>query len=221
MGLRNRINILLKSQFNYWVTLAEDPEKIINAALEEMGEGLDKAKTKIGTLKFKAEEEGRLLLRIREQISFWQKRAEELVRDDMEENAKDAVRKRRILEGEERNLKIKLLEDEKTLKEMELTLNELENRVRAAKSKKNILIKDIRLRKGISEETNKIDDCRVFDFEEPFNSFRKMEEKIEEKRELVFLSHEKDREAKDQEERLVKEEIEFIKRKIKEGGETK
>ena len=221
MGLRNRINILLKSQFNYWVTLAEDPEKIINQALEEMDEGLDRAKTKLMALKFRVEEEERLLHRIRQQISFWQERVKQLIEGDMEENAKDAVRKRRILEDEERRLKIKQSNDEKRLKEMELTLNELENRVQLAKSKKNILIKDIRLRKGISKETNKLGECRGIDFEEPFTLFRKMEEKIEEETELSFLSHEREKEARDKEESLIKEEIEFIKRKIKEGGDKK
>ncbi len=221
MGLRNRINVLLKSQFNYWVALAEDPEKIINQALEEMGEGLDKAKSRISALRFKAEEEGRLLLRIREQISFWRKRAEELVRDGMEENAKGAVRKRRILEGEEQKLTIRLLEDEKRLKEMELTLHDLENRVHTAKSKKKILIKEIRIRKGTSDETDEIDDCRTLDLEEPFRLFRKMEERVQEKAELVLFINDKNDQAKNNEERLVEEEIEFIKRKIKEGGEPK
>ena len=88
MGFTNRIRMLLKSQFNYWVTQAEDPGKIINQALQEMEEGLDKGRGKLAALKFRVDERERFLQRIGKQISYWQERAEEFIKDDMEENAK-------------------------------------------------------------------------------------------------------------------------------------
>src|ERR1700756_5376198 len=107
MGFKNRISVLLKSQFNYWVTQAEDSEKIINQAVEEMEEGLDKTRTKLAALKFRVDEEKRFLERLSKQISYWQGRTEVFLKDDMEENAKNSVRRRRVLEEEERKLKVK------------------------------------------------------------------------------------------------------------------
>ena len=221
MGLKSRINVLLKSQFNYWVTQAEDPEKIINHSVEEMEEGLDKARAKLATLKFRVDWEKRFLQRIGGQISYWQKRAEELLKEDMEENAKEAVRRKRILEEEERKLKIKHAEDEVKLKEMETALKELEDRVQMAKAKRNILIKDIRLRKGIGEGTKQVEEHRGIDFEEPFSLLRKMEERVEEETEFTYSRQVKEKEALEKEERLINEEVEMLKRNIEKGGSKK
>ena len=219
MGFKNRISILLKSQFNYWVTQAEEPEKIINHAVEEMEDGLDKARAKLATLKFRVDGEKRFLQRIGEQISYWQGRTEELLKEDMEENAKEAVRRKRILEEEERKLKIKHVEDEVKLKEMETALKELENRVQMAKAKRNILIKDIRLRNGIGEGTK--EEHRGIDFEEPFSLLRKMEERVEEETEFAYSRQVKEKEALEKEERLISEEVEMLKRNIEKGGSKK
>ena len=216
MGFKSRINVLLKSQFNYWVTQAEDREKIINHSVEEMEEGLNKARAKLATLKFRVDGEKRFLQRICGQISYWQKRAEELLKEDMEENAKEAVRRKRILEEDERKLKIKHAEDEVKLKEMQTALKELENRVQMAKAKRNILIKDIRLRKGIGEGTKEVEEHRGIDFEEPFSLLRKMEERVEEETEFAYSRQVKETEALEKEERLINEEIQKIKKAIKE-----
>ena len=221
MGFKNRISILLKSQFNYWVTQAEEPEKIINHAVEEMEDGLDKARAKLSVLKFRVDARKRFLQRIGGQISYWQKRAEELLKEDMEENAKEAVRRKRILEEEERKLKIKHVEDEVKLKEMETALKELENRVQMAKAKRNILIKDIRLRKGLGEDTKEVEEHRGIDFEEPFSLLRKMEERVEEETEFAYSRQVKEKEALEKEERLISEEVEMLKRNIEKGGSKK
>jgi len=221
MGFKNRISILLKSQFNYWVTQAEEPEKIINHAVEEMEDGLDKARAKLSVLKFRVDAGKRFLQRNGGQISYWQKRAEELLKEDMEENAKEAVRRKRILEEEERKLKIKHVEDEVKLKEMETALKELENRVQMAKAKRNILIKDIRLRKGLGEDTKEVEKHRGIDFEEPFSLLRKMEERVEEETEFTYSRQVKEKEALEKEERLISEEVEMLKRNIEKGGSKK
>lgn len=221
MGLKNRIRVLLKSQFNYWLKQAEDPEKILDQAVEEMEEGLDRAKGKLAVLRFRIDEEKRLIQKIGEQISYWRKRAEEFLKDGMEENTKDAVRRRRILQEEERKLKIRHAEDEIKLKEMEATLKELENRVQMAKAKRNILIKNIRLGKGIRKHKGgKIDSGEV-EVEQPFSIFRKMEERIEEEVEFTYLRQDKEKETWEKEEKLINEEVELLKKNIRKGGSTK
>ena len=102
MGLKRRIGFIVKSEFNNWVTRAEDPEKILNQAVEEMEEGLETAKAKLALLRYKVEEENKLLGKLSEQIGYWQDKAEEYVGKAMDTNAREAVRKRRILEEEHR-----------------------------------------------------------------------------------------------------------------------
>ena len=149
------------------------------------------------------------------------KRAEEFLKDGMEENAKDAVRRRRILQEEERRLKIRLAEDEVKLKEIESALKELENRVQTAKAKRNILIKNIRLGKGIKKHKDGRIEGKGVDVEQPFSIFRKMEERIEEEVEFTYLRRDKEEEVWEKEEKLISEEIELLKRNIRKGGSTK
>ena len=218
MGFGKRIRVLLKSQLNYWVTRAEDPEKIINQAVEEMEEALERARTRHAALKFRTNGRARLLERIQDQISYWQKSAEEFIKKDMEENTRDCLRKRRALEEEGRKLNISQVRDEEKLKEMGDALKVLEDRVQMVKAKRNVLIKDIRLRRGMPEKTRVVEAVDEVGFEEPFSLMRKMEERIEEEGELTFIREDKEEEAREREEKLINEEIEALKRKIKKGG---
>ena len=84
----------MKSQINDWVSRAEDPEKILNQAVEEMEEGLERARVKIGALRFRIDEQEKLLKRLGEQAEYWRERAEDYVKRNMDENAVEAVRKR-------------------------------------------------------------------------------------------------------------------------------
>jgi phage shock protein A len=218
MGFGKRIGVLLKSQLNYLVTRAEDPEKIINQAVEEMEEALESARTRHAALKFRSNGRARLLKRIRDQVSYWQKSAEEFIKKDMEENVRDSLRKRRAFEEEERKLNISQARDEEKLKEMGDALKVLEDRVQMVKAKRNMLIKDIRLRRGMSEKTKVLEAVDEVGFEEPFSIMRKMEERIEEEGEHTFVREEKEEEAREREEKLINEEIEALKRNIKKGG---
>ncbi|HWP93989.1 MAG TPA: PspA/IM30 family protein [Thermodesulfobacteriota bacterium] len=218
MGFGKRIGVLLKSQLNHWITRAEDPEKIINQAVEEMEEALESARARHAALKFRSNGRERLLKRIRDQVSYWQKSAEEFIKKDMEENARDSLRKRRDFEEEERKLNISQTRDEEKLKEMGDALKVLEDRVQMVKAKRNVLIKDIRLRRGMSDKTKAVEAVDEVGFEEPFSIMRKMEERIEEEGEHTFIREEKEEEAREREEKLINEEIEALKRNIKKGG---
>jgi phage shock protein A len=216
MGLKNRMGFLIKSQLNHLVTRSEDPEKVINQVVEEIDDGLDSARSRLSALKFRVEEDQRLLERIGEQISYWQEKAEGFIEDNMEENAKEAVRMRRILEDQERGIKIRHVEDEERLKEMGIALKELESRAQAVRAKRNILIKKMRLGKGETNEGREKRDITFgIEFKEPFSVFHKMEERIEGEEEFDYLFRDKQREMCEKEENLINEEIVRIKRKIK------
>ncbi len=146
--------------------------------------------------------------------------AEGFIEDDMEENAKEAVRMRRILDEQQRDIKGTLLEDEDRLKEMGIALKELESRAQAVRAKRNILIKKLRLGKGETHEgRGKRDITFGIEFKEPFRVFHKMEERIEGEEGFDYLFRDKRREMWEKEENLINEEIVRIKRKIKKEGE--
>lgn len=221
MGFKKRLNVLLKSEFNHWVTRAEDPEKIVNQVVQEMEEGLDRARKKLLALQSRLAGEQRLVENLRQQISYWQERAEEFLNDDMEENAREALRKRRILEEEERRLRIRQGEDKDKLREMEASFKELESRVQTAKARRGVLVNNIRLRRGLTGGLNVREEIVGVDLEEPFSLLRKMEVRVEEEAESTYLGQEKEKEAWEKEEKLINEEIEVLKRNIKKGGGKK
>ncbi len=220
MGLKNRIGFLIKSQLNHLVAKSEDPEKVINQAVEDIYDGLDSARSRLSTLKFRVEEDKRLLERIGEQISYWQEMAEGFIEDDMEENAKEAVRMRRILDEQQRDIKGTLLEDEERLKEMGIALKEFESRAQVVRAKRNILIKKLSLAKVETHGGREKRDVTFgMEVKEPFSVFHKMEERIEGEEGFDYLFRDKRREMWEKEENLINEEIVRIKRKIKQEGE--
>ena len=220
MGFKRRIGFIVKSQFNDWVTRAEDPEKILNQAVEEMEEGLESADSKIGIFRYRVEEQGKLLEKLSEQIEYWQEKAREYVANGMESNAREAVRKRRALEEEFRVITLKLDEDKLRLADYEERYRELVSRVRASKSKRALLLKEISINKGPSQKS-------VGTYggapkaQDPFTVFTKMEERVDEEREFSAASRQKQEALLEEEKKQIDEEIENIKKTLGKGGSKK
>ncbi len=219
MGFKRRIGFIVKSQFNDWVTRAEDPEKMLNQAVEEMEEGLETAKAKILLIRYRVEEENKLLTKLTEQIEYWQKKAEEYVGKEMDTNAREAVRKRRILEEEQRVISLRLTEDKLKFDEYEERYTDLERRVRASKSRRELLLKEISLDKGPSEAGAPSESAVYTD--DPFSVFSKMEERVEEGSALRAASMERKEAALENESKLIDEEINIIKKNLGKGGSKK
>jgi phage shock protein A len=221
MGLKKRVGHIVKSQLNDWVSRAEDPEKMLNQAVEEMEEGLERARVKIGALRFGIDEREKLSKRIGEQVKYWQERAEDYVRRDMEENALEAVRKRRALEEKARKLSLAQAGDRGKLKDYEGRYAELDQRVQAAKTKRTLLLKEIGIMKGAPASKEDITGCAGAYAEEPFDIVRRVEERVTEEAELFTRDREKEREEREREERLIHEEVENLRRNLSKGGGKK
>jgi phage shock protein A len=221
MGLKKRVGLIVKSQLSDWVSRAEDPEKMLNQAVEEMEEGLEKARAKIGALRFRIDEQEKLVKRISEQVKYWHERAEDYVRRGMEENAVEAVRKKRALEEKARRLALTQAGDRAKLKDYEIRYAELDQRVQVAKTKRTLLLKEIGTMKGVPASNEDITGCAGTHAEEPFDVFRKVEERVTEEAELFTADRDKEREEREREARLIQEEVENLKRNINKGGGKK
>jgi phage shock protein A len=221
MGLKKRVGLIMKSQLNDWVSRAEDPEKILNQAVEEMEEGLERARVKIGALRFRIDEQEKLTKRLGEQAEYWRERAEDYVRRNMDENAVEAVRKKRMLEEKERKLSLTQSGDRAKLTDYEARYADLERRVETAKTKRTLLLKEISVMKGAPASKEDITGCAGTHIDEPFDIFRKVEERITDETVLFAADGEKEREAREREARLVQEEVESMKKNLNKGGGKK
>ncbi len=222
MGLNNRIGAIAKSQFNHWVTKAEDPLKIINQVVQEMDEGLERSKGKLEQLKLRIKEQDRFLSKFKQQISYLEEKAVFYVEKGMEENAKDAIRKKRVIVEDENRLKVKQNDEKRMLSEVESTLKELEARVQMAKVKRKILFNNFMLDEGAKTITGESKGFRRnYDTAEQFSVFSRMEERIEDEVEYNSLKREQAKEHWEKQEKLVNEELEQIKKDFKKGGNKK
>lgn|GEM_PF-2212838 len=221
MGLKKRVGLIMRSQLNDWVSRAEDPEKILNQAVEEMEEGLERARVKIGALRFRIDEQEKLLKRLGDQAEYWQERAEDYVRRNMDENAVEAVRKKRMLEEKERKLSLAQSGDRAKLTDYEARYADLERRVETAKTKRTLLLKEISVLKGAPASKEDVTGCAGSRIDEPFDILRKVEERITEETVLFASDGEKEREEREREARLIQEEVESIKKNLNKGGGKK
>ncbi len=220
MGLKKRVGLIVRSQLNDWVSRAEDPEKILNQAVEEMEEGLERARVRIGALRFRIDEQEKLLKRTGEQAEYWRERAEDYVKRNMDENAVEAVRKKRTLEEKGRKLALTQSGDRAKLGEYEARYADLERRVETAKTKRALLLKEIGVMKGLPAGKEDVTGCAARS-EEPFDTLRKVEERIAEESELFAADIEKEREEREREARLVQEEVDSMKKNLNKGGGKK
>ena len=218
MGFKKRMRVILRSRLNDWLTRAEDPAKILAEAVEEMDEGLERARVRLAVLRSGIEERSKLLKRTGEMSAYWQERAVEYVRQSMDENAAEAVRRRRLIDEKVRRLSAVQAREEEALSEYEARYESLGERVKAAREKKTVLLCELSSRECVSRESpeSHSPECRT---EEPFYVFRRIEERVAD--ELPPLDTTRDREAWKREERLIAEEVESIKKNIQKGGSRK
>lgn len=220
MGFKKRMRVILKSRLNDWLTRAEDPAKILAQTVEEMDDGLERARVRLAALKAGIEERSKLIKRTKEMTSYWQERAEEYVRQGMDENAGEAVRRRRLLDEKERHLSAVQAKEKEALSEYEARYESLAERVRAAKEKKTVLLCELSSSESGCRESPAGSSTGHLS-EEPFQVFGRIEERVA--GEIASLESVRggDKAAWEREERLVAEEIAAIKKNIQKGGNKK
>ena len=218
MGIRTRVSTIFKSNVNHLVTCAEDPEKIINQSIEEMEDSFDAAKKRVMGLRNEIEDSDRYKKNILEQIDYWTKRTEEFVNGDMDENAKQAIRKRRTLEEIDRKLEYRISELQTRFKEVEKKLKEAQGRLLISKNKRKILLSSYVAAKNkdskISSYTGFTEAKAAGD---PYETFMKMEERISDEQQLLSIKSSREEEIIEKEVKLINEELENIKKQIKGG----
>lgn len=219
MGMKTRISNIFKSNINHFITCAEDPHKIINNSVEELDDSLESAKRRVINLKNEIEDNKRYQINISDQVKYWRNKAESFVMGGMEENAKLAIKKRRLLDEIERNLNLQIVEQEVRYKEVVKQLNEINTRVIVAKSKRKLLIsrKPINWEFLHDGEYPKLDLSEQKSVENSYKVFSRMEERIQSKNDLDVIKDIRGKEIFEHEEKLINEELENIKAKLKGG----
>ena len=176
MGLFSRLGTLIKSNLNDLISRAEDPEKMLNQVLTDMGNQLVDAKRQIAAsiadekrLRKQADNEGQT-------AREWERKAMMAVRAGDDELAKQALLRQKEHETTAAQFEEQWKSQKVAVDRLKETLRTLNDKVEEAKRKKNILIarkKRAEAQKAIQETMSGLSDKSAFD------TFDRMSDKIE------------------------------------------
>lgn len=140
MGILDRLSRLIRANLNELLKRAEDPEKIINQALEDMRQALREAREKVAEAmaeekRLRREEES-----YRSQALLWEEKAKEALRANREDLAREALRRKKQALDLAEGFKAQT-DEQKTLVDRLMTqLKALEAKIQEAESRKRLLL---------------------------------------------------------------------------------
>lgn len=174
-NLFSRISRIFRGYANSVVSSAEDPEKILDQAVEDMNKDLIKlrqATAKVIASKKQIEAKSK---QCQEAVDMWNSRAELAVRAGQDELAREALKKRKANEDQMKTWSAQLSQQEKAVDQLLGNTREMESKLAEAKSKKETL----KARAATAQSTKQIQDMiGGLDTSTSFAAFDKMEEKV-------------------------------------------
>jgi phage shock protein A len=140
MGLLSRIGDVLRANINEIISKAEDPEKMLNAAIEEMQKQLIEAKSRVAMA---IADEKRLLKKYeleREKADEWEKKAMSAVRASRDELAVEALGRKKEHLAAAQLFEDQLGSQKTAVDELKRALTALTSKLEDTKRKRTILM---------------------------------------------------------------------------------
>jgi phage shock protein A len=176
MGILDRVATVIRSNLNYLINKAEDPEKMLNQILIQMRQQLVEAKREVAVAIADEKRLGTQLEAEIEQVREWERRATMAVQKGEDDLAREALRRKADHEQIAIGYK-KQWDAQKTSTEtLKNALRALSQKIEEASRKKNLLIarqKRAEAQKHIHEVMTGLSDTSAFE------SFDRMTAKVE------------------------------------------
>ncbi|MFO7181603.1 MAG: PspA/IM30 family protein, partial [Pseudomonadota bacterium] len=140
MGIFGRLAQLIKSNLNDLISRSEDPEKMLNQIVIEMGEQLTEARKQVAA---SIADEKRLEKQAAEQAARsqeWERRAMLALRAGDEGLAKEALARKKEHDALRDQFLEQLQKQRHAVEQLKLALRALNNKIEEPKRKKNLLI---------------------------------------------------------------------------------
>ena len=176
MGFFGRIAQLLKSNINDLISRSEDPEKMLNQIIVDMGQQLIEAKKQTAV---SIADEKRLFKQYRREASAaeqWEKKAMLAVKASNDNLAKEGLLRKKEHDAHAAQLKEQWDKQKAVNEQLKTALRALNNKIGEAKRKKNVLVARKRraeAMKNIQETMSGLRDTSAFE------AFDRMAEKID------------------------------------------
>ena len=176
MGMFDRFATMVRSNLNDLISRAENPEKMLNQLIVDMRSQLDKARQQVAQSIADEKKLEADSLAMKKQAEDWERRAMLAVQEGRDDLAKQALmRYNEALQGAQQ-LHDTWVKSKTETEALKASLRQLNDKIEEAKRKKNILIARARraeAQQRIQETLSGMGDKSAFE------SFERMQEKIE------------------------------------------
>ncbi|GMQ58096.1 PspA/IM30 family protein [Vallitalea sediminicola] len=176
MGIFNRISTVFKSNVNDLISKAEDPEKMLNQLIIDMGEQYNEAK---GSVASAIADEKKLKKALDEEAAKaaqWGKKAELAVASGNDALALQALNRKKEYDDLVAQYQTQWQAQKNATDNLKAGLRDLSNKIEEAKRKKGLLIartKRAEAQKSIQKTMSSVNDSSVFD------TFSRISEKVD------------------------------------------
>lgn len=176
MGLFARLALLIKSNINALISSSEDPEKMLNQLIDDMGEQLNIAKRQVAGA---IADEKRLARQVEieaQNAGEWEKKAMLAVRAGDDALAKEALARKKEHDNTAAQYREQWQKQKTGVEQLKLALRALNGKIEEAKRKKGVLIarkKRAEAQKAIHETMSGLKSSSAFE------AFDQMASKIE------------------------------------------
>jgi phage shock protein A len=183
MGIFARLATLIKANLNDLISRSEDPEKMLNQIVVEMGTQLDEAKKQVAAA---IADEMRLAKQVESETATaaeWERRAMLAVRAGDDALAKEALARQKEHAAHAEQFREQSQKQKAGVDQLKLALRALNNKIEEAKRKKNLLIarkKRAEAQKAIQETLGGLKNASAFSaFDDMANRIERMEAEAE------------------------------------------
>jgi len=188
MGIFARLATLLKSNLNDLISSSEDPEKMLNQIVLDMGNQLLEAKRQVAA---SIADEKRLAKQVEQETlnaAEWERRAMLAVRSGDDALAKEALARKKEHQALAEQFQEQWSKQKQAVDQLKLALRALNNKIEEAKRKKNLLIarkKRAEAQKAIQETMTGLKNASAFEtFDRMAGRIEQMEAEAEAHAEL-------------------------------------
>jgi phage shock protein A len=176
MGILDRMSMVIKSNLNYLINKAEDPEKMLDQILIQMRQQLLEAKREVAVTIADEKRLGTQLEAELEQVREWERRATIAVQKGQDDLAREALRRKAEHEQIAIGYKTQWDAQRTSADNLKNALRALSQKIEEASRKKNLLIarqKRAEAQKHIHEVMTGLSDTSAFE------SFDRMATRVE------------------------------------------
>ncbi|MCS7058166.1 MAG: PspA/IM30 family protein [Meiothermus sp.] len=181
MGILERLSRLIRANINDLIRRAENPEKIIEQALEDMRATLREARMEVAEAMAELKKLEREQQSYAEQAAAWERKAAEALKAEREDLAREALKRKQQAQALAEGFAQQVAQQQDLVQRLTTQLKALESKIQESEAKKALLIarkKGLEAAEAVRRFESKIDaHSAVEAFEDMEQRIQAMEDK--------------------------------------------